>query len=184
MSTIQTARTLLRPWRDEDAAPFAEMSADPAVMEHYPSTLTRAESDAVIERIRGHFAREGFGFWALELPGVTPFAGFVGLGRPEWMPVVEIGWRLARPYWGHGYATEAARAALAWGFANLTRGGEPLDEIVAFVVPANGRSQRVMERLGMARDPAADFEHPRIPVGHRLRPHWLFRIERTQVIAP
>jgi ribosomal-protein-alanine N-acetyltransferase len=147
------------------------MSADPAVMEFYPSVLTRAQADGVIERIRNHFAREGFGYWALEAPGVADFVGFTGIARPGFMPVVEVGWRLAHPYWGRGFATEAARAAIDWGFSKLE-----LREIVAFVVPGNRRSQRVMERLGMTRDPAADFEHPMIPVGHRLRPHWLYRI--------
>ena len=162
---------MLRPWRDSDAAPFAAMSADPAVMEHYPSVLIRAQADAVIARIRAHFAREGFGYWALEAPGIAEFVGFTGIARPGFMPVVEVGWRLARPYWGLGLATEAGRAAIDWGFDRLG-----LDEIVAFVVPMNLRSQRVMGRLGMTRDPAADFEHPMVPVGHRLRPHWLYRI--------
>ena len=170
---ISTERLVLRPWRDDDLEPFAAMSADPAVMEHYPALLTREQCEAVIERIRGHFAREGFGFWALEAPDV-PFVGFTGIARPGFMPVVEVGWRLARPYWGQGFATEAARAAVTWGFANVA-----LDEIVAFVVPGNQRSQRVMGRLGMTRDPDADFEHPAVPIGHRLRPHWLFRLSRT-----
>ena len=172
--TLYTERLVLRPWRDEDAARFAAMSADPQVMEHYPSVLTREQADAVTTRIRGHFTREGFGMWALEAPGVAPFVGFTGLARPGFMPVVEVGWRLGREYWGRGYATEAARAAVAWGFTELA-----LDEIVAFVVPANVRSQQVMERLGMARDQSANFEHPAIPIGHRLRPHWLYRLSRA-----
>ena len=173
--TLRTERLILRPWRPEDAAPFAEMGADPEVMAHFPSVLTREQSDATIARITGHFAREGFGFWAVEVPGVTPFAGFTGIGRPVFMPVVEIGWRFARAHWGHGYATEAARAAMAWGFDNL-----PVAEIVAFVVPGNVRSQAVMARLGMQRDPEANFEHPMIPEGHALRPHWLYRISRER----
>ena len=174
LPTLASERLVLRPWRDDDAEPFAAMSADPEVMEHYPSVLGRAEADATIARIRAHFARESFGLWALEVPGVAPFVGFTGLARPGFMPVVEVGWRLARPYWGRGYATEAARAAVAFGFADLA-----LDEIVAFVVPANRRSQAVMDRLGMARDPEADFEHPAIPTGHRLRQHWLYRLSRS-----
>ena len=171
--TLRTRRLVLRPWRDEDAVPFAAMGTDPEVMAHFPSTLTREQSDATMARIRAHFEREGFGFWAVEVPGVTEFAGFAGIARPQFMPVVEIGWRFARAHWGHGYATEAAIAARDWGFANL-----PIDEIVAFVVPGNTRSQAVMARLGMTRDPSADFEHPLIPAGHRLRPHWLFRMPR------
>jgi len=171
MSSLRSARLVLRPWRDSDTDPFAAMSADPEVMEHYPSVLSRAQTEMMIERIRAHFVREGFGFWALEAPGVADFIGFTGIARPGFMPVVEVGWRLARQYWGAGYATEAARAAVEWGFRSLG-----LSEIVAFVVPSNVRSQRVMERIGMRRDPSSDFEHPMIPPGHRLRPHWLYRL--------
>ena len=178
LPTLASERLVLRPWREDDAEPFAAMSADPDVMEHYPDVLTRADSDATIARITAHFAREGFGLWALEAPGVAPFVGFTGLARPGFMPVVEVGWRLARPYWGRGYATEAARAAVAFGFEQLA-----LDEIVAFVVPANRRSQAVMDRLGMTRDPAANFEHPAIPLGHPLRPHWLYRLSRSSAPA-
>jgi len=173
---LRTERLVLRQWRDEDAEPFAAMGADPQVMEYFPSLLDRAQSDAVIGRIAGHFAREGFGLWALEVPGVAPFIGFCGLSRPVFMPVVEVGWRLAREHWGHGYATEAARKSVAWGFAHLD-----LDEIVSFTVPGNVRSQRVMERIGMHRDPDADFEHPLIPVGHAMRPHWLFRVRDSEL---
>jgi RimJ/RimL family protein N-acetyltransferase len=174
LPTLVTERLVLRPWRDDDVEPFAAMSADPEVMEHYPAVLSRAETYASIQRIRAHFAREGFGLWALEAPGTAPFVGFTGLARPGFIPVVEVGWRLARRYWGRGYATEAGRAAVAFGFADLA-----LDEIVAFVVPGNLKSQRVMVRLGMLRDPSADFEHPAIPAGHRLRPHWLYRLSRS-----
>lgn len=171
VTQIETPRLVLRRWRPEDAAPFAALNADPEVMRHFPAPLDRAQSDAMIERIEAHFDRHGDGLWAVEVKGGAPFIGFTGLARPEWLPVVEIGWRLARAAWGHGYATEAARAALAWGFAHAG-----VDEIVAFTAPANVRSQAVMTRLGMRRDPDADFEHPRVPVGHPLRPHWLYRI--------
>jgi ribosomal-protein-alanine N-acetyltransferase len=169
--TLRTARLVLRPWRDADRAPFAALNADPEVMEHFPTVQTAAESDAHVERIRGHFAREGFGLWAVETAD-APFIGFAGLARPAFMPeVVEIGWRLARPHWGHGYATEAALAAARHGFDQLG-----LAEIVAFVVPSNTRSQQVMTKLGMIRDPEADFDHPNIPAGNRVRRHWLFRL--------
>jgi RimJ/RimL family protein N-acetyltransferase len=172
--TITTERLILRPWRDDDLAAFAALNADPIVMEHFPSLLDRAQSDARAQRIRDEFEREGFGLWAVEVPGVAPFIGFTGLSRPAFMPeVVEVGWRLARAHWGAGYATEAARAALAWGFANL-----PLAEIVAMVVPDNVRSQRVMARLGMVRDEAVAFDHPAIAVGHPKRLHWLYRLPR------
>src|SRR5262245_27433470 len=137
--TLRTDRLILRPWRDEDAEPFAALNNDPVVMEYFPSLLSREQSDAAVARIRAHFDREGFGLWAVELPGVAPFIGFAGLARPTFMPVVEVGWRLARAYWGAGYATEAAHAAVAWGFAHLD-----VAEIVAMVVPDNQRSQRVM----------------------------------------
>lgn len=172
MTEISTSRLILRPWRDEDAEPFAALNADPVVMEHFPAPLSRGDSDAMVERIRAHFAREGFGLWAVEVPGVAPFIGFTGLSRPAWWrEVVEVGWRLSHAHWGMGYATEAARAALDVGFGTLG-----LEEIVSFVVPGNTRSQRVMDRLGMKRDRDGDFEHPNVPVGHPLRPHWLYRI--------
>jgi RimJ/RimL family protein N-acetyltransferase len=177
--TIRTERLVLREWRDEDREPFAALNADPAVMEYSPAPLTRAESDATVERIRAHFAREGFGLWVLETTAV-PFMGFAGLSRPAFMPgVVEIGWRLARPYWGNGFVTEAATAAARWGFETLG-----LNEIVAFVVPTNRRSQRVMGRLGMRRDLNASFDHPGIPEGHPLKWHWLFRLKAPAAGAP
>jgi len=143
-------------------------------MEFFPKLLDRMESDAAVARINEHFDRHGFGMWAIELPGVTPFIGFVGLAVPRFKahftPCVEIGWRLAVEHWGRGYATEAARAALDFGFENLH-----LDEIVSFTVPANLRSRRVMERLGMTHSPADDFDHPLLAEGHPLRRHVLYR---------
>ena len=174
---LSTARLLLRAWRDEDRPAFAALNADPAVMEFFPGVLERAESDAMAERIRAHWARHGFGLWAVEVPGVAPFIGYVGLSAPRFeaafTPCVEIGWRLAAAHWGRGYATEAARAALAHGFGELA-----LTEIVSFTVPANGRSRAVMERLGMRRDPAEDFDHPLLPPGHPLQRHVLYRLGR------
>src|SRR5204862_452292 len=149
---------------------FAAMGADPRVMEFLPKWLAREEADAMAARIRGHFERHGFGFWAVEAPGVAPFLGFVGLAVPTWethfTPCVEIGWRLAAEHWGRGYATEAARAALDFGFGRLALG-----EVVSFTVPANRRSRAVMERLGMTSSPADDFDHPMLPEGHPLRRH-------------
>ena len=175
---LTTARLRLRQWREEDLAPFAALNADPQVMEFFPKVLTRAESDMVAGRIRDHFGRHGFGLWAVEAPGVADFVGFVGLAVPSFeahfTPCVEIGWRLAREHWGHGYATEAATAALAFGF-----GDRALEEIVAFTVPANIPSRRVMGRLGMRRSPADDFEHPAMADGHPLRSHVLYRLRRT-----
>jgi ribosomal-protein-alanine N-acetyltransferase len=150
------------------------MNADPEVMEFFPAPLSRAESDDLIDRIEAGFDRDGFGLWALELRG-GGFIGFAGLARPEiaarFMPAVEVGWRLARHAWGHGYATEAARAALGFAF-----GPAALEEVVSFTSVGNARSRAVMERLGMTRDPAEDFDHPGIPIGDPLRRHVLYRL--------
>jgi ribosomal-protein-alanine N-acetyltransferase len=178
-SCLRTERLVLREWRDEDLAPFAAMNADASVMEHFPSVLTRAESDATVARIRAHFAEHGYGPWAVEIPGVAPFVGFVGLSSPRFestfTPCVEVGWRLAREHQGRGFATEGARAAIAHGFATAL-----LDEIVSMTVSANAPSRRVMEKLGMHRDPTEDFDHPLIPDGHPLRRHVLYRVRRDE----
>lgn len=175
--TIATPRLLLRPWRETDLPAFAALNADRKVMEFFPKVLDRIESDALAFRIRENFARRGFGLWAVEVPGVAPFIGFVGLSVPgfsaHFTPCVEIGWRLAREHWGHGYATEGAHASLDFGFGNF-----PLEEIVSFTTAANRRSRAVMERLGMTHTPADDFDHPALPEGHPLRPHVLYRIRR------
>jgi len=172
--TIETAR--LRPWRAEDLAPFAALNADPAVMEHFPRPLDQAESDAMAERIGVHFDRHGFGFWAVELKEDGRFIGLVGLAVPLWTvsvtPCVEVGWRLAAAYWGQGYASEAAAAALDHGF-----GAQGLAEILACTLPDNRRSRAVMERLGMRRSAADDFDHPSVPVGHPMVRHVLYRID-------
>jgi ribosomal-protein-alanine N-acetyltransferase len=175
--TLHTSRLHLRPWRDEDLAPFAAMNADPRVMEFFPKPLDRAESDALVARIRDHHAQHGFAQWAVEVPGVADFIGFAGLSIPRFeahfTPCVEIGWRLAREYWGRGYATEAARAALEYGFQDLK-----LEEIVSFTTTANLRSRAVMERIGMTRSPEDDFDHPALPEGHPIRRHVLYRAKR------
>jgi ribosomal-protein-alanine N-acetyltransferase len=174
---IRTERLLLRRWVQSDRAPFAELNADVRVMEHFPSVLTGAESDAIVERIVAHFERRGFGLWAVEVPGEVPFIGFVGLAVPpfeaHFTPCVEVGWRLAAEHWGRGYATEAARACVSFGFDQAG-----LREIVSMTVPENIRSRRVMERLGMTRNPADDFDHPMLP-GHRR--HLLYRLQSPVV---
>jgi ribosomal-protein-alanine N-acetyltransferase len=175
--TLTTARLLLRPWRDEDLPAHAEMNADPRVMEFFPSTVARAESNARVARYREHFDRHGFGMWAVEVPGEAPFVGFVGLAHvpfeSHFTPAVETGWRLAREHWGRGYATEAARAARGFAFGPLG-----LDQVVAFTAPANVRSRAVMERLGMAHDPGGEFHHPLVPREHPLSRCVLYRIAR------
>jgi RimJ/RimL family protein N-acetyltransferase len=175
---IRTQRLLLRRWRDEDRAPFAALNADPLVREHFQGTIGPDESDAFIDRIEAHWDEHGWGLFAVEVPGVAPFIGFVGLWPADYLsgsPLVEIGWRIAREHWGHGYATEAARAALRFGFEELG-----LDEIVSFTVPQNERSWRVMERIGLVRDPSRDFDHPRVdPVAYpHLVRHVFYRLDR------
>lgn len=175
INPIETERLILRPWRDADYAPFAALNADPEVMRHFPKRLTREESDALVDRIRARMAERGWGSFAVEVKGGEPFIGFVGPNVPPYAipcgPCVEVGWRLARSAWGRGYATEAARAALAFGFDTLG-----LSEMVAFTVTANARSRAVMERLGMSHDPADDFDHPLIEAGNPMRRHLLYRL--------
>jgi RimJ/RimL family protein N-acetyltransferase len=165
---IRTERLVLRQWRDADKQPFAALNADPVVMEHFPSTMTREASDAFAEQAAVAIAARGWGLWAVD--SNDTFIGFVGLNEPGFMPGVEIGWRLARGAWGHGYATEAARAAL-----DYARDALALDEVISFTSTTNIRSQRVMERLGMTHDPADDFDHPRVD-DPRLRRHVLYRL--------
>jgi RimJ/RimL family protein N-acetyltransferase len=180
--TPAAQRIVLRHWRPEDRDPFAALNADPVVMAHFPSTLTPAESDAGVDRIEAHFDKHGFGLWAVEIPGVAPFAGFIGLSIPafeaHFTPCVEIGWRLAREYWGKGYATEGASATLHFGFEGLG-----LAEIVSFTSTANVRSRRLMERIGMHHSPADDFDHPSLPAGHPLLAHVLYRMTKVEWAA-
>ncbi len=173
--TLKTKRLLLRGWRSEDLIPFAAMNADIKVMEYFPATLSLEESEALVERIEAGFEQHGYGLWAVELRAQAPFIGFVGLSPVDsslpFAPAVEVGWRLARTYWGCGFATEAAQAAVAFGFEC-----HALDEVVSFTSVDNARSRKVMERLGMQHAPADDFDHPLLPVGDPLRPHVLYRL--------
>lgn len=177
MAELRTERLLLRQWRDEDYEPFAALNADPETMRYFPEPPSRDESNRLANRARRQIDEEGWGLWAVEVVGGASFIGFVGLSRPSFeehfTPAVEVGWRLAREHWGHGYATEGGRAALGHGFGVLG-----LEEIVSFTSALNEPSWRVMERLGMSRDPAGDFEHPRIPAGDPLRLHVLYRVSR------
>ncbi len=175
MTILTTARLILRPWRVEDLAPFAAMNADPEVRRYFPGLLTREQSDASVQSFQDHLQANGFGFWAIEVIGGPAFIGFTGLKHvtfpAPFTPTVEIGWRLARDAWGHGYATEAAKAALNAGFTQFA-----IPEIVAFAVAANLPSRRVMKRIGMRHDSLSDFEHPHAPPGP-LRRHVLYRID-------
>ena len=178
-TVIRTERLVLRGWRDEDRAAFAALNADPEVMEHFVRVLDRATSDAEAEVMATNLEHDGWGHWVVTLNDDDRFLGFTGLDVVDfpasWTPATEIGWRFARHAWGHGYATEAARAVLDHAFRQLE-----LDEVVSFTASTNVRSQRVMQRLGMQRDPADDFDHPRVPVGHHLRRHVLYRLGRPE----
>lgn len=177
---LTTARLRLRRWREADAAPFAAMNGDPEVMRYFPRPLTREESGELIAKIEAGFERDGFGLWAVELRSSGELVGFAGLARPAFVahftPAVEVGWRLARSAWGNGYATEAGAASLSFGFER-----HGLDEVVSFTAAGNGRSRRVMERLGMRRAPEDDFDHPQLREGHPLRRHVLYRVRPEQV---
>jgi RimJ/RimL family protein N-acetyltransferase len=179
LAGFRTQRLILRQWRDTDLEPFAALNADPEVMRHFPAPLAPAESDALADWARAGLSQRGWGLWAVEVAGGASFIGFVGLAVPRFeaafTPAVEVGWRLAREHWGRGYATEGARAALAVAFERLN-----LDEIVSFTTVGNDRSRRVMERLGMTRDPRDDFEHPLLAACNPLRPHVLYRLTRAE----
>ena len=176
---VETERLLLRRWRPSDREPWAALNADPVVMEFFPSTLGRAESDAFADRAAAHVDEHGWGLWAVEVKGGAGFVGFTGLAIPgfeaEFTPCVEVGWRLAAEHWGHGYAPEAAQAALTYGFDTLG-----FQEIVSFTAVVNHRSRRVMEKIGMTQD--GEFDHPSIP-GDRLERHVLYRVSRTAAPA-
>jgi RimJ/RimL family protein N-acetyltransferase len=176
--TLSSSRICLRQWRDEDREVFARMNSDAKVMQFFRRPLSRTQSDAMVDGIQKHFREYGFGLWAIEVPRVAPFIGFAGLAVPSFTahftPCVEIGWRLAFAHWGRGYATEAARLALGFGFETVA-----LREVVSYTSVTNHRSRAVMERLGMRRDAADDFDYPTLPEGHPLRPHLLYRLRSS-----
>jgi ribosomal-protein-alanine N-acetyltransferase len=175
---LRSERLLLRRFSEADRAAFARMNADPRVMEHFPAPLSRDESDAQLDRIEQHWRENGFGIFAVERE--AQLIGAVGLARPaftaSFTPCIEIAWRFGAEHWGHGYATEGARAAVRLGFEVLG-----LDEIVSFTVVANQRSRRVMEKLGMRLD--GEFDHPLLPEGHPLRRHVLYRLGRVRAAS-
>jgi 3-dehydroquinate dehydratase/shikimate dehydrogenase len=177
MITIKTQRLVLRPWRQEDFEPFAQLNADPRVMEHFPWTWSREESDLMANRLLSN--EKDWGLWAVSVPGIVDFIGFIGLNQvtftAHFTPAVEVGWRLAQDYWGKGYATEGALASLKYAFEVLG-----LNEIVSFTTVGNERSRAVMERIGMHYDPDGDFDHPRVPEGNKVRRHVLYRIKADE----
>lgn len=174
---IETERLLLREWRESDRDAWAQLNADPEVMEFFPATLDRTASDAAFDRFSARLTERGWGLWAVEHDG--GFLGFTGLNPvgfdAGFAPATEIGWRLRREAWGHGFATEAARAAVGFAFEQLA-----LHELVSFTTVANARSRAVMERLGMVHHPDEDFDHPSVPEGSPVRPHVLYRLQRPR----
>lgn len=177
--SIRTDRLILRQWKKGDLEPFANMNADPRVREYFPGLQTREESDHSVSLVSGHIEKYGWGFWAASLVETGEFIGFIGLEdvyfQANFVPAVEIGWRLAYKHWGKGYATEGALACLRYGFETLK-----LDEIVSFTAVENTRSRRVMEKIGMHHDSKDDFDHPKLPEGHPLRRHVLYRLDRDE----
>ena len=174
---LRTERLLLRRWTERDRAAFHALNCDPAVMATIGPVMSRAESDAFLNRIEARFDEHGFGLWCVELVdgGEREPIGFTGLAVPWFRDGVEVGWRIRSGFWGHGYAPEAARACLAYGFDVVG-----LDEIISFTARINDKSQRVMEKLGMVRDESADFDHPSVPETSPLRPHVLYRLTRPE----
>jgi RimJ/RimL family protein N-acetyltransferase len=176
---ITTERLILRPWMSEDFLPYAEMNANPKVREFFPSVLTREQSDAEIRRFQASYERDGFCMFAAELAATGQFTGFIGLQTMNFVvpsvaqPAVEIGWRLSRSHWGKGLATEGARGVIRYAMETLE-----LLEVVAITVPANLRSRRVMEKIGMKHIEGLNFDHPCVPEGHPLRAHLLYVLKK------
>jgi RimJ/RimL family protein N-acetyltransferase len=181
VTPLTTERLLMRGFTDPDRAPFAAMNADPVVMEHFPRLLTRTDSDAFVDRIAAHWSECGWGLWALERRDTGEFIGFTGLWPVRFEAAfesrIEVGWRLAVAHWGHGFATEAALAAVRFGFDVLG-----CSDIASFTAVGNKRSRVVMERIGMVHEPDWDFEHPAIPEGHPARPHVFYRLTAERFV--
>jgi 3-dehydroquinate dehydratase / shikimate dehydrogenase len=182
MTKLKTERLILRPWCEQDLELFAKLNADPKVMEYFPATLSKAESDQLAQRIKTKMDEKGWGLWAVSVPGIEEFIGFIGLNSVDqtslptpFSPAVEVGWRIAFEHWGKGYATEGAKAALTYGFETLNLG-----EIVSFTAVQNMRSRRVMERIGMHHNVKDDFDHPKLPERHPLRRHVLYRLKAKE----
>ncbi len=182
MATLKTKRLILRQWKDEDFEPFAQMNADPRVMEYFPSVLTREESIQMAKRMQSKIEERGWGWWAVSAPGVAEFIGFIGMNNVDksifpvhFAPTIEIGWRLALDYWGKGYAVEGAEMVLEYGFQTLN-----IDQIVAFTSAQNMRSRRIMEKIGMHHDPKDDFDNPKIKENDQLRRHVLYRLNANE----
>ncbi|MBA2369780.1 MAG: GNAT family N-acetyltransferase [Candidatus Protochlamydia sp.] len=179
MTILKTKRLILRPWREEDLESFAQLNADPRVMEYFSSVLSRQESNDLAQRISAKLEKQDWGLWAVSVQNIADFIGFIGLAEPSFdahfTPAVEVGWRLIFDHWGKGYATEGAKAALKYGFETLNH-----DEIVSFTAVQNMRSRRIMKKIGMHHDSKDDFDHPKLPEDHSLRRHVLYRINHSE----
>ena len=177
---IETDRLLLRTWKKEDLAPFYQMNADSRVMQYFPATLSKNQSDDLAQKIQVEHDKKPYGLYAVEVPNISPFIGFIGLHyqnfEASFTPCIEIGWRLAFNYWGKGYATEGAKAVLAHAFSKLK-----LPEIVSFTAKINSPSIRVMEKIGMQK--ALEFDHPKLPKNHPLQKHVLYQITNPLLIT-
>ncbi len=171
VAELTTGRLVLRGWRDDDRAAFHEMNADPNVMATIGPVMSRAQSDAFMNRITRHFADHGFGVWCVELDGEP--VGYAGFMVPWFREGVEIGWRMRSAYWGRGIAPEAASGCLRHGFGTLG-----FEEVISFTAASNSKSRRVMDKIGLRHDPDGDFEHPSVPDGSPLKPHVLYRLRR------
>jgi len=179
MTTITTERLILRPWTKDDFEPFYQINSDPRVMEYFPSVLNREESDMLAEKIISAFMQQGWGLWAVSIPTIASFIGFIGLAVPtfdaHFTPAVEVGWRLSRDFWGKGYATEGAKASIQYGFEMLK-----LNEIVSFTAKNNARSVAVMKKIGMHSNASDNFDHPNLPSQHPLKRHVLYRLKAEE----
>jgi RimJ/RimL family protein N-acetyltransferase len=181
VNIIETDRLILRTWRTDDAEPFFHINQDPKVLEFVPGPMTRERVQEIITYITEHQKQHGYSMWATELKASGEFMGWVGLNYVDWpdihfTPAVEVGWRLGSRFWGKGYAPEAAKAALHYGFNDCG-----LEEIISFTVPENQRSRRVMEKIGMTQDMEANFSHPQFPADHRLSTHVLYRVSSAAI---
>ena len=182
MTSLKTKRLILRPWNQEDFEPFAQLNADSRMMEYFPALLTKAESNERAKTNKKKIEDDGWGKWAVSIQGSTEFIGMIGLFKLEkktfqvpFCPAVAVVWNIAVQHWGKGYATEGAKAAIEYAFQTLE-----FEEIVAFTVPQNARSRRVMEKIGMRYDPKDDFHHPNIPAENRFSRQVLYRISKIE----
>ena len=186
MKILETERLILRTWKPSDVLPMTAISSDTMVMEHFPAIQDSAATQALVDRMNQHFEKFGYAAYAVEIIDTHEFIGFVGLSHPPFeipkfqpkgLPIVEIGWRLSSEHWGQGYATEAAKAVLHYAFTELN-----LNEIISFTVPANAKSRRLMEKIGLHCNAQDNFEHPNLPKDSPLRPHVLYRLSKAEYL--